>query len=233
MAREKIQVRKIDNATARQVTFSKRRRGLFKKAEELSVLCDAEVGLIIFSATGKLFEFASSSMKDIIEKHSMHSKDMLLDKPSLDLNLENCYYSSLRKTVAEATQQLRKTRGEDLKGLSIEELQQLEKTLQTGLDRVLEKKHEQIMEKISALENKGFQLMEENTRLREQMELDMPRVGKQVVIDTENGLYEDGQSSESVTNASHSGGPQDYDDSFDTSLKLGLPWKESKATMTQ
>lgn len=60
MAREKIKIKKIDNVTARQVTFSKRRRGLFKKAEELSVLCDAEVAVIIFSATGKLFEYSSS-----------------------------------------------------------------------------------------------------------------------------------------------------------------------------
>lgn len=60
MAREKIEIQKIKNATARQVTFSKRRRGLFKKAEELAVLCDAEVALIVFSATGKLFEFAST-----------------------------------------------------------------------------------------------------------------------------------------------------------------------------
>lgn len=60
MVREKIQIKKIDNATARQVTFSKRRKGLFKKAEELSVLCDADVALIIFSSTGKLFDYASS-----------------------------------------------------------------------------------------------------------------------------------------------------------------------------
>jgi hypothetical protein len=46
------------------VTFSKRRRGLFKKAEELSILCDAEVGLVVFSATGKLFHFASSRSKE-------------------------------------------------------------------------------------------------------------------------------------------------------------------------
>jgi len=57
--RERIAIRRIDNLAARQVTFSKRRRGLFKKAEELSILCDAEVGLV-FSATGKLFHFASS-----------------------------------------------------------------------------------------------------------------------------------------------------------------------------
>ena len=60
MARQKIKIKKIDNVTARQVTFSKRRGGLFKKAQELSVLCDAEVALIVFSATGKLFEFSSS-----------------------------------------------------------------------------------------------------------------------------------------------------------------------------
>jgi hypothetical protein len=60
MAGEKIKIKKIDNVTARQVTFSKRRRGLLKKAEELSVLCDAEVALTVFSATGKLFEFSSS-----------------------------------------------------------------------------------------------------------------------------------------------------------------------------
>lgn len=60
MAREKIKIRKIDNITARQVTFSKRRRGLLKKAEELAVLCDADIALVIFSATGKLFEYASS-----------------------------------------------------------------------------------------------------------------------------------------------------------------------------
>ncbi|KAF8377369.1 hypothetical protein HHK36_030746 [Tetracentron sinense] len=60
MARTKIQIKKIDNTTARQVTFSKRRRGILKKAEELSILCDAEVALIIFSATGKLFQYSSS-----------------------------------------------------------------------------------------------------------------------------------------------------------------------------
>ncbi|TKY51502.1 MADS-box protein AGL24 [Spatholobus suberectus] len=60
MAREKIRIKKINNTTARQVTFSKRCRGLFKKAEELPILCDVDVALIIFSFTGKLFECSSS-----------------------------------------------------------------------------------------------------------------------------------------------------------------------------
>ena len=53
-------MKRIENATSRQVTFSKRRNGLLKKAFELSVLCDAEVSLIIFSPKAKLYEFASS-----------------------------------------------------------------------------------------------------------------------------------------------------------------------------
>ena len=60
MAQKNRQIKKIDNIAARQVTFSKRRKGLFKKACELSTLCDADIALIVFSATGRLFEYASS-----------------------------------------------------------------------------------------------------------------------------------------------------------------------------
>lgn len=60
MVRSKIQIQKIENIAARQVTFSKRRKGLLKKAQELSTLCDAEIGLIIFSSSGKLHDFSTS-----------------------------------------------------------------------------------------------------------------------------------------------------------------------------
>jgi hypothetical protein len=59
MVRGKTQMKRIENPTSRQVTFSKRRNGLLKKAFELSVLCDAEVALVVFSPRGKLYEFAS------------------------------------------------------------------------------------------------------------------------------------------------------------------------------
>ncbi|XP_048138525.1 MADS-box protein AGL42-like isoform X1 [Rhodamnia argentea] len=61
MARGKVQLRRIENATSRQVTFSKRRTGLLKKAYELSVLCDAEVAVIVFSQKGRLYNFSSNS----------------------------------------------------------------------------------------------------------------------------------------------------------------------------
>ncbi|KAG8059123.1 hypothetical protein GUJ93_ZPchr0002g24695 [Zizania palustris] len=74
MGRGKIVIRRIDNSTSRQVTFSKRRNGIFKKAKELAILCDAEVGLIIFSSTGRLYEYSNTSMKSVIDRYGK-SKD--------------------------------------------------------------------------------------------------------------------------------------------------------------
>lgn len=61
MGRGRVELKRIENKINRQVTFAKRRNGLLKKAYELSVLCDAEVALIIFSNRGKLYEFCSSN----------------------------------------------------------------------------------------------------------------------------------------------------------------------------
>ncbi|KAM0897180.1 hypothetical protein ACQ4PT_022726 [Festuca glaucescens] len=69
MGRGKIVIRRIDNSTSRQVTFSKRRNGIFKKAKELAILCDAEVGLMIFSSTGRLYEYSSTSMNSVIDRY--------------------------------------------------------------------------------------------------------------------------------------------------------------------
>ncbi|KAL0002605.1 hypothetical protein SO802_016386 [Lithocarpus litseifolius] len=43
MGRGRVELKRIENKINRQVTFSKRRNGLLKKAHELSVLCDAEM----------------------------------------------------------------------------------------------------------------------------------------------------------------------------------------------
>lgn len=60
MGRGRVELKRIENKINRQVTFAKRRNGLLKKAYELSVLCDAEVALIVFSSRGKLYEFSSN-----------------------------------------------------------------------------------------------------------------------------------------------------------------------------
>ncbi|XP_023887343.1 MADS-box protein JOINTLESS isoform X2 [Quercus suber] len=215
MTRKKIQIKKIDNTTARQVTFSKRRRGLFKKACELSTLCDAEIAVIVFSATGKLFDYASSSMQQVIERHNLHPDNLgKMDQLSLELQLENgASYAMLSKEIEDKTHELRKMKGEDLHGMDIEELQKLEKVLVIGLSRVTETKDGRFLEEITALQQKGALLMEENRRLKQIENL----------FSTQTHVLEQGQSFESIINICSSSDPQD-NDSSDISLKLGLPF---------
>ncbi|GLT77187.1 hypothetical protein SLA2020_487960 [Shorea laevis] len=74
MVRGKVQIKRIENPVHRQVTFCKRRAGLLKKARELSVLCDAEIGLLIISDHGKLYELATKgTMQELIEKYMKSS----------------------------------------------------------------------------------------------------------------------------------------------------------------
>lgn len=84
MGRGKIVIRRIDSTTSRQVTFSKRKNGLLKKARELSILCDAEVGLFIFSSTGKLFEYASTRLDTITSPSLPLSLALILVTKSLN-----------------------------------------------------------------------------------------------------------------------------------------------------
>ncbi|KAF7025484.1 hypothetical protein CFC21_037654 [Triticum aestivum] len=60
--RGRVELRRIKDRTSRQVRFSKRRSGLFKKAFELALLCDTEVSLLVFSPAGRFYEYASSSL---------------------------------------------------------------------------------------------------------------------------------------------------------------------------
>ncbi|CAK7339629.1 unnamed protein product [Dovyalis caffra] len=135
--------------------------------------------------------------------------------------VEDSTYSSLSKEVAKKSHQLRQMRGEDLQGLNLEELQQLEKSLEAGLSCVIQKKSEKIMNEITNLQRTGMQLMEENERLKQQV-VEISSGRKHVTADSGNVGYEEGQSSESVNNACNSNGPpRDYESS-DTSLQLGL-----------
>jgi hypothetical protein len=60
--------------SAVQVTFSKRKFGLIKKAYELSVLCGCEVGLIMFSHSGKLYQYASTDMDRILLRYTENTE---------------------------------------------------------------------------------------------------------------------------------------------------------------
>ncbi|XP_019096446.1 PREDICTED: agamous-like MADS-box protein AGL62 [Camelina sativa] len=66
--RQKIEMKKIKNESNLQVTFSKRRFGLFKKASELCTLCGAEILMIVFSPGGKAFSFGHPSVRELIHR---------------------------------------------------------------------------------------------------------------------------------------------------------------------
>jgi MADS-box transcription factor len=67
MGRRKIEIARITNERHRTVTFAKRKAGLIKKATELAILCDATVGLIVFSSNHKMTVYSSSSLEDVLE----------------------------------------------------------------------------------------------------------------------------------------------------------------------
>ncbi|XP_018110778.1 myocyte-specific enhancer factor 2A homolog isoform X9 [Xenopus laevis] len=74
MGRRKIQITRIMDDRNKQVTFTKRKFGLMKKAYELSVLCDCEIALIIFNGSNKLFQYASTDMDKVLLKYTEYNE---------------------------------------------------------------------------------------------------------------------------------------------------------------
>lgn len=73
MGRKKIDIRRIDDVRVRKVTFNKRKAGLLKKAMELSLLCDCEVALVVFTSENKLYKYASDDLEKVVRKCGQQS----------------------------------------------------------------------------------------------------------------------------------------------------------------
>ncbi|VFQ96355.1 unnamed protein product [Cuscuta campestris] len=207
MVRQKIEIKKIENLTARQVTFSKRRRGVFKKAKELSTLCDVDVGLVVFSATGKLFHYASPSMEGVIAKHNMYLESVENEhQPLPNVQRESVTCAALTKELTDKSRELRQLKGEDLEEVGMAELIKLERLIDGGLRRVTRKKVEILMEQVNLLKKQEAKLMEENSELKQRSEIV--------------------HSSDSVTSGCCMllDNMRDYHKISDTTLKLGLPF---------
>ncbi|KAI3906925.1 hypothetical protein MKW92_032721 [Papaver armeniacum] len=164
MGRGKIVIQRIDNSTSRQVTFSKRRNGLLKKAKELSILCEAQVGLMIFSSTGKLYEFSSTNMKSIIERYNKSKVKPLMNANS-DAKFWKTEAASLRHQLQSLQEKHRQLMGQELSGLSAKELQNLENQLEMSLRAVRMQKDQKLTDEIQELNRKGNLLHQENMEL--------------------------------------------------------------------
>lgn len=163
-------MRLIENTTSRQVTFSKRRNGLLKKAFELSVLCDAEVALIIFSPRGKLHEFASSSMEATIQRYEKHVKESQVNHRPLDedsIQQLKQEMATMTRKIEELEASQRRLLGEGLENCTIEELQQLEQQVECSVNTIRARKMQLYKQQIQLLKEKGQALATENTMLHD------------------------------------------------------------------
>ncbi|KAB2055724.1 hypothetical protein ES319_A11G056400v1 [Gossypium barbadense] len=170
MGRGKIAIRRIDNSASRQVTFSKRRKGLIKKAKELAILCDAEVGLVIFSSSGKLYEFASTSMKTVIERYNtLKEEHQQLSNPSSEVKFWQREAAILKQQLQNLQDNHRQLMGEQLYGLRVEDLQNLENQLEMSLKGVRMKKGSLIHQENVELFKKVNLIRKENIELHKKV----------------------------------------------------------------
>ncbi|KAG2646707.1 hypothetical protein PVAP13_2KG531900 [Panicum virgatum] len=157
MGRGPVQLRRIENKINRQVTFSKRRNGLLKKAHEISVLCDAEVALIVFSTKGRLYEYSSNdSMEGILERYQRYSFE---ERAVLDPNIGDQAnwgdeYGWLKTKLDALQKSQRQLLGEQLDSLTVKELQQLEQQLDSSLKHIRSRKNQLMFDSISELQKK-------------------------------------------------------------------------------
>ncbi|XP_019192457.1 PREDICTED: MADS-box protein AGL42-like isoform X4 [Ipomoea nil] len=157
MVRGKVEMKRIENATSRQVSFSKRRVGLRKKAYELSVLCDVEVALIIFSQKGKLYEFSSSNIRQIIQRYHERSKEAR----SNNNNDSGQYREHLKhetilmeKKIELLEVSQRKLLGQGLESCSMRELNEIDCQLEKSLKHIRTRKHIHLLQENAILLDK-------------------------------------------------------------------------------
>eukprot|EP00250_Pteridium_aquilinum_P021498 c25145_g2_i2 orf=263-1129(+) len=148
-------IRRIENKTSRQVTFSKRRSGLLKKAWELSVLCEASLAVIIFSPTGKLYEFASPNMMKVVERYMTFSKIPITGMNTMrGLEYWRHEVTISKKALHNLEEKQRHIMGDDITGLEVKDLHKLEHQIQVALDRVRARQMQLWKEEVQNLKKK-------------------------------------------------------------------------------
>lgn len=166
-------LKRIEDKSSRQVTFSKRRSGLIKKARELSVLCDVEIALCVFSSRGKLYEFSSgNSLSKILDRYQSRIQVEMKESKGLnDIEKNHLEDASLEDVILPSHAELLETvqsqlEGPNIEQLSVTDLVKLERQFNAALSQTRSRKTQLMLESIMSLHEKERMLREEKKLLQ-------------------------------------------------------------------
>nr|AAP31680.1 flowering locus C [Brassica rapa] len=165
MGRKKLEIKRIENKSSRQVTFSKRRSGLIEKARQLSVLCDASVALLVVSSSGKLYSFSAGD--NLVRTLDRYGKQHAGDLKALNLQSKALSYGSHNELLELVDSKLVES---NVGGVSVDTLVQLEGVLENALSLTRARKTELMLKLVDSLKEKEKLLKEENQALAGQKE---------------------------------------------------------------
>jgi hypothetical protein len=113
--RKKVEIKRIDDEEARQVCFSKRRQGLFNKANELSILCGAIVGVVVFSISGRAYSIGHPSIDAVIKRFLVPNRPNLSATSAGGANHDDGGVSDTVRLLCEQYEELQGLVEEELK----------------------------------------------------------------------------------------------------------------------
>ncbi|KAI4970094.1 hypothetical protein ZWY2020_001008 [Hordeum vulgare] len=174
MRRGSVEIRRIANNVSRRATFGKRCAGLLKKAHELAVLCDADLGVLVFDAAGRQFHYCSpnASWSELIQRYDSTTSDQFQGGQGM-----NHDHDQLLSEIARLRQErdhleavVRSQTGEDLPSTaSVPELGHLDQKLERALGKVREMKDKLLEEQLGESHHRVHILEDQNSFLRHMM----------------------------------------------------------------
>ncbi|PKU62820.1 MADS-box transcription factor 32 [Dendrobium catenatum] len=149
MGRGRLEIKRIENPTQRQSTFYKRRDGLFKKARELAVLCDADLLLLLFSSSGKLYHYHSpsvSNVQELLRRYEVASQTRILKDQNGGENVEE-----VERMCEILEREIRFMRIDEGEEYTLPVLQVIEQNLEVAMKKVREEKDRKIQAEMETL----------------------------------------------------------------------------------
>lgn len=122
MGRQKIPIAKIPKKNHLQVTFSKRRSGLFKKASELCTLCGVEIAILVFSPAEKVFSFGHPDVESILDRYLTRNHLPAPDQSGAQQLVDAHRNANVRDLNARLTQVLNQLEAEKKLGESLHQM---------------------------------------------------------------------------------------------------------------